>query len=73
MFTTHSKKRAKCSERARESYVEWGKLIESEGDQLSKNGKTREALDKYRQAAEKYKEGDDSKKLKGLDKKIKKA
>jgi hypothetical protein len=73
MFTTHAKKRAKCSERARESYVEWGKAIESEGDQLVKNGKSREALEKYRQAAEKYKEGDDTKKLKGLDKKIKKA
>ncbi len=73
MFTTDSKKRARCSERAREAYVEWGKHLESEGDQLVKDGKTRDALGKYQEAAAKYREGEDSKKLRGLDKKIRKA
>ena len=73
MFTTDSKKRARCAERARESYSIWGKALESEGDQLAKGGKTRDALAKYQEAAAKFREGGDSKRLKGLDKKIRKA
>lgn len=73
MFTTDAKKRARCAERAREAYVTWGKAIESEGDQLAKVGKTRDALAKYQEAAAKFREGGDSKRLKGLDKKIRKA
>ena len=73
MFTTRAKMRAKCSERIRASYGAWGKAIESEGDRLSKGGRSREALAKYQLAAEKYKEADAPKKLRGLDKKIRKA
>lgn len=73
MFTTDAKKRVKCAERARESYAAWGKLLEDEGDRLSKAGETREALAKYQEAAAKYREGGDSKRLRGLDKKIRKA
>ena len=73
MFTTDAKKRARCAERAREAYAVWGKALESEGDQLAKVVKTRDALAKYQEAAAKYREGGDSKRLKGLDKKIRKA
>ncbi|MHA1930486.1 MAG: zinc ribbon domain-containing protein [Candidatus Thorarchaeota archaeon] len=73
MFTTESKKRAKCSEKARTCYVEWGKLLEHEGDDLAKRGESREALTKYQHAAEKYREGENPKKLKGLEKKIRRA
>ncbi len=73
MFTTDAKKRARCAERAREAYAIWGKALESEGDQLAKGGKTRDALAKYQDAAAKFREGGDSKRLKGLDKKIRKA
>lgn len=73
MFTTQTKKRAKCAERVRDCYIEWGKLIEDEGDQLVRTGETREALVKYQKAAEKYREGEDTKRLKGLEKKIRKA
>ena len=73
MFTTDSKKRARCAERAREAYVIWGKALESEGDDLAKSKQTRDALVKYQEAAAKYREGGDSKKLKGLDRKIRKA
>jgi ribosomal protein L32 len=73
MFTTRGKMRAKCSERIRASYGAWGKAIESDGDRLSKEGRSREALAKYQLAAEKYKEADAPKRLRGLDKKIRKA
>lgn len=73
MFTTRAKMRAKCSERIRASYGAWGKAIESDGDRLSKEGRSREALAKYQLAAEKYKEADAPKRLRGLDKKIRKA
>jgi hypothetical protein len=73
MFTTDTKKRVKCAERARDSYVAWGKLLEDDGDNLAKAGKTREALAKYQEAAAKYREGEDTKHLRGLDKKIRKA
>ena len=73
MFTTDSKKRARCAERAREAYAIWGKALEAEGDKLAKATKTRDALAKYQEAAAKYREGGDSKRLKGLDKKIRKA
>ncbi|TFG29770.1 hypothetical protein EU528_09230 [Candidatus Thorarchaeota archaeon] len=73
MFTTDAKKRARCAERAREAYAIWGKALEDEGDKLAKEGKTRDALAKYQEAAAKYREGGDSKRLKGLDKKIRKA
>jgi hypothetical protein len=73
MFTTDSKKRAKCAERAREAFTIWGKALEAEGDRLAKSGKTRDALAKYQEAAAKFREGGDSKKLRGLDKKIRKA
>ncbi|MGY5872110.1 MAG: tetratricopeptide repeat protein [Candidatus Thorarchaeota archaeon] len=73
MFTTDAKKRTRCAERAREAYVEWGKALESEGNQLAKSGKTRDALAKYQEAAAKFREGGASKYLKGLDKKIRKA
>ncbi|TFG97047.1 zinc ribbon domain-containing protein [Candidatus Thorarchaeota archaeon] len=73
MFTTDTKKRARCAERAREAYVIWGKALEDEGDKLAKAGKTRDALAKYQEAAAKYREGGDSKRLKGLDSKIRKA
>ena len=73
MFTTDAKKRVRCAEKAREAYIEWGKHLESEGDQLAKEGKTRDALSKYQEAAAKYREGGDTKRLRGLDKKIRKA
>ena len=73
MFTTDAKKRARCAERAREAYAIWGKALEDEGDKLAKATKTRDALAKYQDAAAKYREGGDSKRLKGLDKKIRKA
>jgi hypothetical protein len=73
MFTTDAKKRVKCAERARDAYIAWGKSLEDEGDQLAKAGQTREALAKYQASAAKYREGEDSKRLKGLDKKIRKA
>lgn len=73
MFSTDAKKRARCSEKVREAYIEWGKDLESQGDQLSKQGSSRDALAKYQEAAAKYREGDDQKRLKGLDKKIRKA
>lgn len=73
MFTTDTKKRARCAERAREAYVDWGKALENEADQLAKAGKTRDALGKYQEAAAKYREGGDTKRLRGLDKKIRKA
>jgi hypothetical protein len=68
MFTTRAKMRAKCSERIRASYGAWGKAIESDGDRLSKEGRSREALAKYQLAAGKYKEADAPKRLRGLDK-----
>lgn len=73
MFTTDPKMRAKCSEKARECYVEWGRELEDEGDKLAKAGMTRDALAKYQDAAKKYREGDAHKKLKDLEKKIMKA
>ncbi|MHA2299762.1 MAG: hypothetical protein ACXACD_02280 [Candidatus Thorarchaeota archaeon] len=73
MFSTDAKKRAKCSEKVRECYVDWGKVLEDEGDALVKAGQTRKGLTKYQEAAQRYREGEDTKKLKGLDKKIRKA
>ena len=73
MFSTDAKKRARCSEKVREAYVEWGKDLEAQGDHLSKQGDSRDALVKYQEAASKYREAEDSKKLKGLEKKIRKA
>ncbi|MHA2262738.1 MAG: hypothetical protein ACXAEN_10140, partial [Candidatus Thorarchaeota archaeon] len=73
MFTPEQKKRAKCSEKVRTCYSAWGKMIETEGDGLAKSGQSREALVKYQEAAEKYREGEDSKHLRGLEKKIRKA
>jgi hypothetical protein len=73
MFSTDAKKRAHCSEKVREAYVEWGKDLETQGDHLSKQGDSRDALAKYQEAAAKYREGQDNKKLKGLEKKIRKA
>ncbi len=73
MFSTDAKKRARCSEKAREAYVEWGKDLEAQGDQLAKQGTTRDALAKYQEAATKYRESEDRKRLSGLEKKIRKA
>ncbi|MGY5863066.1 MAG: zinc ribbon domain-containing protein [Candidatus Thorarchaeota archaeon] len=73
MFSTDAKKRARCTERVRESYAEWGKYLEAEGDRLSKEGRSRDALAKYQEAAAKYREGEEKKRLRGLDKKIRKA
>jgi hypothetical protein len=73
MFSTDAKKRARCNEKVRESYVEWGKSLESEGDRFSKEGRSRDALAKYQEAAAKFREGEEKKRLKGLDKKIRKA
>lgn len=73
MFTTDTKKRAKCAERAREAYGAWGKFLEDEGDRLAKAGETRDALAKYQESAAKYREAEDTKRLRGLDKKIRKA
>ena len=73
MFTTDSKKRGKSAQKARDCYIDWGKLLEHEGDELAKRGESRDALVKYQQAAEKFKDGDEPKKLRGLEKKIRKA
>jgi predicted negative regulator of RcsB-dependent stress response len=73
MFTTKRKERAKCAEKVRECYVDWGEELEERGDYLAKEGRTREALAKYQKAAEKYKQGEDDKHLKGLEKKIREA
>jgi len=73
MFSTDEKKRAKCSERARYAYEEWGKCLENDGDKLSKSGEAREALTKYSESAEKYREAEATKRLRGLEKKIRKA
>ncbi len=73
MFSTDPRKRARCAEKARESYSAWGRELESEGDTLAKSGETREALTKYKEAAEKFREGEDSKGLAGLEKRIRKA
>ncbi len=73
MFSTDSKKRIRCSERVRISYEEWGKHLEDEGDRLAKSGDTRSALAVYSEAAEKYRESDASKRLRGLEKKIRTA
>ncbi|MHA2223080.1 MAG: zinc ribbon domain-containing protein [Candidatus Thorarchaeota archaeon] len=73
MFSTDAKKRARCSEKVRESYAEWGRYLETEGDRLSKGGRSRDALVKYQEAAAKFREGEAKKRLKGLDKKIRKA
>ena len=73
MFSTDAKKRARCAEKVREAYVEWGKDLEAQGDQLAKQGSSRDALAKYQEAATKFREGEDKKKLKGLEKKIRKA
>ncbi len=73
MFTTQSKKRAKCSDKVRECFFVWGKTLEEEGDRLAKSGKSREALLKYQEAAEKYKESGDPRRLRGLEKKIRRA
>jgi hypothetical protein len=73
MFSTDAKKRASCTEKVRESYIEWGKYLETEGDRLSKEERSRDALAKYQEAAGKYREGESKKRLKGLDKKIRKA
>ncbi|NWF95149.1 MAG: hypothetical protein HXY34_03320 [Candidatus Thorarchaeota archaeon] len=73
MLTDDAKMRAKAAERVRDCYAAWGKALEDEGDALAKKGQTREALSKYQQSAEKYKAGDDTKRLKGLERKIRKA
>jgi hypothetical protein len=73
MFSTDAKKRARCSEKVREAYVEWGKDLEAQGDQLAKQGSTRDALAKYQEAAAKFREGEERKRLGGLEKKIRKA
>ncbi|MFW9768457.1 MAG: zinc ribbon domain-containing protein [Candidatus Thorarchaeota archaeon] len=73
MFSTDAKKRARCTEKVRESYIEWGKTLESDGDGLSKDGHSRDALSKYQEAADKYRHGEDKKRLRGLEKKIRKA
>jgi hypothetical protein len=73
MFSTDAKKRARCTEKVRDSYVEWGKTLEGEGDKLSKDGRSRDALSKYQEAADKYRHGEDKKRLRGLEKKIRKA
>ena len=73
MFSTDAKKRAHCSEKVREAYTEWGKNLETQGDQLAKQGSSRDALAKYQEAAAKFREGDEKKRLRGLEKKIRKA
>jgi predicted negative regulator of RcsB-dependent stress response len=73
MFSTDAKKRARCSEKVREAYVEWGKDLETQGDHLARQGTTRDALAKYQEAAAKFREGDEKKRLAGLEKKIRKA
>ena len=73
MFSTDAKKRARCSEKVREAYAMWGKDLETQGDHLAKQGNSRDALAKYQEAAAKYREGQENKRLKGLEKKIRKA
>lgn len=73
MFSTDAKKRAKCSEKSREAYERWGKVLESQGDDLAKAGNSREALMRYQEASAKYREGGAKKRLGGLQKKIRKA
>ena len=73
MFSTDAKKRAHCSEKVREAYTEWGKDLEVQGDHLAKQGSSRDALAKYQEAAAKFREGDEKKRLRGLEKKIRKA
>ncbi len=70
MFTALAKMRAKCSEKIRKTYEEWGKMIEEEADDLSKIGDSRRALALYQEAAEKYRLADAPKRLKNLEKKI---
>ena len=73
MLSTDKKLRVKCAEIIRICYLAWGKSLEDEADRLSKEGDVRTALERYRQAAEKYRDGGDNKRLKGLEKKIRKA
>jgi len=73
MLTTKRKERAKCAEKVRECYVDWGEELEERGEYLAKEGRTREALAKYQKAAERYKQGEDHKHLKSLEKKIREA
>jgi len=73
MLTTDKKMRAKSAEKARDCFVDWGEDLEDKADELAKHSRTREALAIYQEAAEKYKEGGNNKKLRGLDKKIRKA
>ncbi|MGY5877050.1 MAG: zinc-ribbon domain-containing protein [Candidatus Thorarchaeota archaeon] len=73
MLTTDSRMKVKCAQKVRDCFADWGRAIETEGDMYSKQGRSRDALDLYRQAAEKYRQGDATSKLKGLDKKIRKA
>jgi hypothetical protein len=73
MLSTDKKLRAKCAEMIRIGYLAWGKSLEDEADRVSKQGDVRTALERYRQAAEKYRDGGDNKRLKGLEKKIRKA
>lgn len=73
MFSTDAKKRVRCAERARDAYIAWGKALEDEGDRLAKTGQTRDALAKYQESAAKYREGEETKRLKILNKKIRKA
>ncbi len=70
MFTTRAKMRAKCSERIRKSYEEWGKHLEEEAERMAKLGDSRRALMLYQEAAEKYREANAEKRLRGLEKKI---
>jgi hypothetical protein len=73
MFTTNAKMRGKCAEKVRECYSDWGKDIEEEGDDMAKKGLSRDALALYQEAAEKFRLGDDQKRLRDLEKKIRKA
>ncbi|RLI47867.1 MAG: hypothetical protein DRO73_10815 [Candidatus Thorarchaeota archaeon] len=73
MFTSLAKMRAKCTDRIKRTYEEWGKALEEEGDRLAKAGDSRRALAKYQEAAEKYREAEAPKRLKGLEKKIRRA
>ncbi len=73
MFTALAKMRAKCTDRIKRTYEEWGKALEEEGDRLAKAGDSRRALAKYQEAAEKYREAEAPKRLRGLEKKIRRA
>ncbi len=73
MFSTDESKRARCAQKTRDTYEEWGKNLESDGDKLAKSGQTREALAKYTESAEKYREAVVPKRLRGLEKKIRNA